>query len=119
MPISTPMTSAGATAAAGTGVTVTIAAPAANKFHNIAYIEIIAYSSVARVGGATPVTVTTTNLGGLQWTFSSAASIGTQERVQVQSQIPLLSTTAATATTIVCPATTSVIWTVNVVYAVG
>lgn len=119
MALTTLTTQLGQVAAAAAGNTVTLAAPPAGASHSIAYIEIICYTTVARTGVATPVTVTTTNLGGLQWTFSTAAAVGTQERAVFSPAIPMVATASGTATTIVCPATTSVIWTVNVVYMAG
>lgn len=105
-----------ATGAAAAAVTLTLPAVAA-QFHRICSIEIETYSTVARVGGVTPVLVTTTNLPGSPvWTFASAAAIGSSDSKVFVFSSPIKSSVVNTATTIVCPATTSVIWRVNVSY---
>lgn len=108
------VTGVGAAAAA-----VTLTLPAvASQFHYIARIEITAYSTVARVGGVTPVTVTTTNLpGSPAFTFASAATVGTTDRYVIELGPSWRSSVVNTATTIVCPATASIIWRVNVIYS--
>lgn len=105
-----PITATGAT---GAGVTLTLPA-SPGKFHNIAYLEISAYSTAARTGSATPIVVTSTNLSGSAFTFATAAAIGTTDKQILQQLIK--SAVANTATTIVCPATTGIIWRVNVFY---
>lgn len=60
------------------------------------------YTTVARVGAATPLIVTSTNLPGApSWDFSTAAAVGTTERIIFDDASPLKSSVAATATTIV------------------
>ena len=89
----------------------------AAKFHYITRIEITLYNSAARTGGATPVTVTTTNLpGSPAFTFPSAGAVGTVDRLIIEPSKPLKSSVVNTNTTIVCPATTGVIWRINVAY---
>lgn len=105
-----------ATGAAAAAVTLTIPA-VAGKFHNINHISIQAYSSAARTGSATPVLVTTTNLPGSPvFTFASAGAIGTTDEKKLESCLPIKSLVANTATTIICPATTGIIWRVTVFY---
>lgn len=101
-----------------TGAAVTLTLPAVpGKFHNIAYIEVNAYSTAARTGSATPIVITTTNLSGLPaFTFATAAAIGTTDKQFLQPQQSIKALAANTATTIVCPATTGIIWRVNVFY---
>lgn len=107
------------TGAAGAAVTATLPT-VAGQFHYITRINIIAYASAARTGAATPVVVTSTNLpGSLAWTTPTAAAIGTQYETDIQLSGPLKSSAANAATTIVAPATTSVIWRINVVYYTG
>ncbi len=105
------------TAAAAAGVTITLPA-VASQFHYLSSIRISAYNAAARTGGATPALVTTTNIpGSLAFTFGSAGAVGTIETQQVEiSGNPFKSSVANTATTIVCPATTSVIWRVTCIY---
>jgi hypothetical protein len=105
-----------ATGAAAAAVTLTLPA-VASKFHYISLIEIVAYSTVARTGGVTPVLVTSTNLpGNPVWTFATAAAIGTTDTKLYVPADELKSSVINTATTIVCPATASVIWRINVWY---
>ena len=108
----------GATATGATGAAVTLTLPAIpGKFHSITHICISAYSTAARTGVATPITVTSTNLpGNLAWTFATAAAIGTTDPKTIEGTLPIKSSIANTATTIVCPATTGIIWRVNVTY---
>ena len=106
-----------ATGAAAAAVTLTLPA-VAGQFHYIQNIEITMYSTVARAGTATPVLVTSTNLPGAPvWTFPSAGAIGTITQIIINASVRgLRSSVVNTATTIVCPATASVIWRVNVIY---
>jgi hypothetical protein len=107
------------TATAGMALTVTLPS-VASQYHHVVLLEIQTYTTAARTGGTTPVLVTSTNLPGSNvWTFSSAAVVGTSESKVFSFSTPYRSTTAGTATTIVCPATTSVIWRVNIMYYTG
>lgn len=107
-----------ATAAAGSAVTLTIPAGAAGIFNYLSFLDIQAYAAAALTGAATPVTVTTTGiLGTPSWRFATAAAIGTLfGEVKYEGHAPVKGTAAATAMTIVCPATPNVIWTVNAAY---
>lgn len=105
-----------ATGAAAAGVTLTLPAVAA-QFHRITLIEMVAYTTATRIGGVNPVLVTTTNLTGSPvWDFASASALGTTDSKIFTFPSPLKSTTVNTATTIVCPATASIIWRINVGY---
>lgn len=108
-----------ATGASGAAVTLTLPA-VAGIFHYVTHIEIVAYTSLARVGVAAPVLVTSTNIQGAPvWDFSTAAAIGTAERLNFDFATPVKSSAANTATTIVCPATTSIVWRVTAFYYTG
>ena len=105
-----------ALSAANTAVTATLPA-VAGQFHYITFIEIVKYAAAALTGAATPVTVTTTNLPGTPaFTFTTAGAIGTSERDIYNPNKAIKAAAVNTATTIVCPATTGVIWRVNVWY---
>jgi hypothetical protein len=105
-----------ATAATGVAVTATLTA-SANQYHHITALEITAYTTAARTGGATPVLVTSTNLPGANvWDFATAAAVGTTDRQFYAFNNPYRSNAIGTNTTIVCPATTGIIWRVNVYY---
>lgn len=114
----TPGTPGSVTAAAGQAVTVTLPAVPA-KYHDITMVQIVKYNTAAVTGDATPIVVTTTNLSGLAWTFPKAGAIGTVVEQRLEPAAPVRSAAVNTATTIVCPATTSVIWRVNILYALG
>lgn len=117
--VSAPLT-VSTTAATGVGVTVTLPAVAA-QFHQITLIEITKYFTVANAASATPLVVTTTNLpGSLAFTFGQPlGTVGTTDNRLYNPGNPLQSSVVNTATTIVCPATTGIIWRVNVVYYTG
>lgn len=104
-----------ATGIAGAAVTLTLP-QTANVRHLVHKIQVDAYTTAARTGGAAPVVVTTTNLNGLAFTFGSAGAVGTVERDSIDAPFGANTDTVNTATTIVCPATTSVIWRVIVAY---
>lgn len=112
-------TTVSATAAAGSAATLTLPAPGAGLFHYITDISLTLYSSVARTGAAAPWVVTTTNLGGQAWTFSTAGAIGANETQVYDPATPLKGTTANTASTVVAPAATGGIWRLNASYFVG
>lgn len=102
--------------ASGAAVTATLPA-VAGKFHSIIGIYITLYNVAARTGGATPVTVTTTNISGNPaLTFASAGAIGTTDKDKIEPKELLKSSVPNTATTIVCPIVTNALWRVNVLY---
>ncbi len=108
------------TAATGAAVTATLAAPGAGLFHYITRINILKYATAAVTGIATPVLVTSTNIPGpVAWTTPTAQAIGTVYETDVESSSSIKSTTANTATTIVAPVQTGVIWRITVYYYTG
>lgn len=108
-----------ATGTAGSAVTATLPVVATN-FHYITMLEIVKYATATITGTATPTIATTTNLAGNPaFTFGTAQTIGTTLVSHYESPTPLKSSVVGTATTIICPATTSVIWRVNIFYFVG
>lgn len=105
-----------ATGASGAAVTCTLPA-SASVFHYIQALQITKYAAAALTGVATPVIVTTTNLpGNPAFTFPTAQAIGTTVDEDLIGIDALRSSVTNTATTIVCPATTGVIWRINVFY---
>ena len=104
-----------ATGAAAAAVTLTLPQTTTSK-HRIYQLTVVMYTTAARTGTATPVVVTSTNLSGLALTFPSAGAVGTIERVVVDAPNGLDGDAINTATTIVCPATTAVIWRINAVF---
>jgi len=109
------------TAAAAAIATCTLPAAGVGLFHYITRVEVVLYNTVARVGGVTPVIVTSTNIPGTPaFTFPSAGAVGTTEtRVLELDAAPIRSSVANTATTVVGPATASIIWRINVSYYTG
>ena len=108
------LTAVGAAAAA---VTLTVPADGSSTA-SFRYLSITLYNTLARTGVAAPVTVTTTNLNSLAFTFPSAGAVGTVAELKVEGSLPMRAA-AAGAVTVVCPATTSVIWRVNTYYEGG
>jgi hypothetical protein len=104
-----------AVGAAGAAVTLTLASPGAGLRHYLTYIAINRFAAALLTAGAAPVTVTTTNLPGtLAFSFpADAATQGTMFPLREDFALPIASAAQGTATTIVCPATTNVIWRVT------
>jgi hypothetical protein len=95
--------------------TLTLAAPGAGLRHYITYVRIARFATALLTAGATPVAITTTNLpGSLAFSFpADAAAQGTLFPYQEDFSFPLAASAQNTATSIVCPATTGVIWRVT------
>jgi hypothetical protein len=104
-----------AVGASGAAVTLTIAAPGAGLRHYLTYLSINRFAVATLTAAAAPVTVTTTNIPG-SLAFSLGAEAlpqGTLDRWREDFAFPIAVTAQNTATTIVCPATTNVIWRVT------
>jgi hypothetical protein len=101
--------------AAGAATTLTLAAPGAGLRHYITYLSVNRFATALLTAAAAPVAVTTTNLpGSLAFSFAAdAAAQGTIDRWREDFAFPIASSAQNTATTIVCPATTAVIWRVT------
>lgn len=107
-----------ATGAAGAAVTATLPAVAGLR-HYIDLIQVSKFATALLTAGATPVLVTTTNIpGSLVLNFSAGAEAqGTEVTKELDFGNSGISATALnTATTVVCPATTGVIWRATVAY---
>jgi hypothetical protein len=104
-----------AVGAAAAAVTLTLASPGAGLRHYLTYLAINRFAAAALTAAATPVTVTTTNLPGtFAFTFpADGLTLGQMDRWREDFAYPLAASAQATATTIVCPATTGVIWRVT------
>lgn len=100
---------------AGAATTLTLAAPGAGLRHYLTYLAINRFATALLTAGTAPVAVTTTNLpGSLAFSFAAdAAAQGTLDRWREDFAFPIAASAQNTATTIVCPATTSVIWRVT------
>ena len=110
-----------ATAAVSTAVTLTLPAMAGLR-HYIDRISVVRSATAALAASATPVVVTTTNIpGSPALTFGSdAAGIGIDKELVLDFGGAGMATSAAnTATTVVCPLYTGVIWRVNASYRLG
>lgn len=107
------------TTAAAAGATITLAAGAAGLSHYIDSIDLVLFTSTARAGTATPVSITSTNLNGWGTLLASSGTLGAADRYQLQSTRPLKSAVAATATTITLPSITGGIWRYNVTYSLA
>jgi len=112
-------TSVAGTSSDGGALTLTLPAPPAGKYHHITSTSIQMYATAASTGGATPVVVTTTNLYGVSTSLTTARAIGSNTNSALAGgagQAPWRSELPATASTVVCPATTGVIWRVTINY---
>lgn len=110
-----------ATGAASAAVTATLPAVTGLR-HIIDFIQVTRSATAALTAAATPVVVTTTNLpGSPALTFGSdAGGIGLDKDVRLDfGSTGLAATALGTATTIVCPIYTGVIWRINVGYRLG
>lgn len=108
---------------AGTATTLTIAAPGAGLRHYLTYLRIVRFPTAALVASATPVAITTTNLPGTL-AFTAPADAALQGAslppvIQEDWNYPLMAVAQNTATTVVCPATTNVIWRITAGYYVA
>ncbi len=114
----TLVTSVGAAAAA---VTLTLPAPGLGLRQYLTYLSINRFATALLTAAAAPVTVTTTNLpGSLAFSFAAdAAAQGTIDRWREDFAYPLAASAQNTAVTVVCPATTAVIWRVTGGYYVA
>lgn len=106
---------------AGAATTLTLPAPGAGLRQYLTYLSINRFATALLTAGATPVAVTTTNLpGSMAFSFAAdAAAAGSLDRWREDFAFPLASSAQNTATTIVCPATTSVIWRVTAGYYIA
>ncbi len=100
------------TGASGAAVTLTLASPGAGLRHYITYLSVNRFAAATLTAAATPILVTTTNLpGSLVISVPiEAAAQGTMDRWREDFSFPLAASAQATATTIVAPVTTGVIW---------
>lgn len=109
------------TAAANAICTLTIPAAGVGLFHNIVGLFISRTSTAALAGTATLV-ITTTNIpNSLAWSVGNAMTAGATSRdVELSFGVPMKTTTANTATTIVAPAPgAAVLWRINAYYYHG
>lgn len=108
--------------AAGAAVTLTLAAPGVGLRHYLTYLRIFRFPTALLTAAATPVTITTTNIpGSLAFSCSADAAAQGAGSVVIQEDwaLPIMTSAQNTATTIVCPATTSIIWRVTAGYFVA
>lgn len=110
-----------ATAVVSTGVTLTLPAVVGLR-HYLDRISVLRSATSALTASAAPVVVTTTNIPGAPaLTFGSdAAGIGIDKELVLDfGGAGMAASAVNTATTVVCPLYTGVIWRVNVAYRLG
>ena len=110
-----------ATGAASAAVTATLPAVAGLR-HYIDGIQITRSATAALTAAAAPVVVTTTNLPGLPaFTFGAdAGGVGVDKSVEFDfGATGIAASVVNTATTVVAPVYTGVIWRINVSYRLG
>lgn len=116
-----PSSMISATGAAAAGVTLTIPSAGVGLYNYLTSLQIVKFSTAALTAAATPVLVTTTGIIGTP-TFSFPADISAQG-LSVEQKFefpkPVKGTATATTMTIVCPATTAIIWRVNAAFYIG
>lgn len=108
--------------ASGAAVTLTLAAPGVGLRHYLTYLRIFRFPAALLTAAATPVTITTTNIpGSLAFSCSADAAAQGAGNIVIQEDwaFPIMTSAQNTATTIVCPATTNVIWRVTAGYFVA
>ena len=109
------------TAAVSTAATLTLTAPGAGLRHYITGLRIERHAAALLTAGATPVVITTTNLPGAL-AFSIPVEAAAQGSVYEKVLDPVRAIMAAaqnTATTIVAPLTTYVIWRISATFYVA
>jgi hypothetical protein len=111
------------TAAAGTAVTTTLAAPGTGLRHYISYVAIarINGTATALTAVAGPTNITTTNIPGAMIIpmANDALPSGAIERWREDFAYPIATSAQNTATTFVAPAVTGVIWRITIGYYVA
>ena len=109
------------TAALSTAATLTLTAPGAGLRHYITGLRIERHAAALLTAGTTPVVVTTTNLPGAL-AFSIPLEAAAQGSVYEKALDParaIMASAQNTATTIVAPLTTSVIWRLSATFYVA
>lgn len=110
-----------ATGTSGSAVTLTIPNPGAGLRNYVTYLSVNRFAAALLSAAATPVLVTTTNLpGSLVLSMpADAAAQGTLFPWREDFAYALASSAQNSTTTIVCPATTGVIWRATAGYYVA
>lgn len=110
-----------ATWASWAAVTLTIPSPGAWLRNYVTYLRIVRYAAAVLTASATPVLISTTNIPwALVFTIpADAAALGSVYNYQEDFSYPIVSSAQATATTIVCPVATWVIWRATAWYYVA
>jgi hypothetical protein len=108
------------TAASGSGATLTIPAASAGLFNYLCLLAIYQCQTATAVGVTTVVVTTTGITGTPSIDFGSDYLVGRgDKREWFCGGSPLKGSAAATAMTVVCPATTNVLWRVSATYFVA
>lgn len=121
--MTTPVTATAVSASAGAAITLTIASPGAGLRHYLTYIAIqrINGTAAALTAAAGPVNITTTNIpGAMVIPFANdALAAGAIDRWREDFSYPIATSAQATATTIIAPVQTGVIWRITAGYYVA
>jgi hypothetical protein len=117
----TSITANTTTGASGAAVTLTIANPGTGLRNYLTFVEIVRFAAAVLTAGAAPVVVNSGNLpNALAWSLpADAAALGTEFVLREDFNYPLASSAQGTATTIVAPLTTGVIWRLTAGYFVA
>ena len=109
------------TAAVSTAATLTLTAPGTGLRHYITGLRIERHAAALLTAGTTPVVVTTTNLPGAL-AFSIPMEAAAQGSIYEKAMEParaLMASAQNTATTIIAPLTTNVIWRISATFYVA
>lgn len=98
------------------GKSVSLTLPKNGLIYNITYLEIIKYSTLNILGGVTPITITTSNLNELAFTFGTAILIGQTDKILLQLNNPIKGQEVDSDIVITCPETSGIIWRINCFY---
>lgn len=104
------------TGTSGSSATVTILTDGATA-HYVTNIKIYKFATTTLTAGTTPITCTTTNFHSMTFPFPNDAQVQGTIEENKGNFTDALGAPTITDMTIVCPATTDVIWTITVIYA--
>jgi uncharacterized protein YdbL (DUF1318 family) len=105
------------TGASGASATATAVFTNVGSPPSITNIKISKFATAALSAGTTPIVCTTTNLNDMIFPFSNDAQVQGTIGESIGNFTDALTAPANVDVTVVCPATTNVIWTITIIYA--
>lgn len=100
------------TSTGGTGATLTLPAPGVGMYQYIDWVKFEMFAVALVTAGSSPISVPSTNLpGNMVHSFrNDAMPQGTLTEKLIMGNMPIRASTANTAVTFTCPATTNILW---------